>query len=86
MVSNTEGFTDNSQISPGPSMTDKKPIIKKSLHQFYELLNVKQKTAIHRLGAAKSKQKATIAVSMLWYSIPKSKGHTKINERVKKDI
>ena len=52
--------------------------------QFSEELDIKQKTAVRRLGAAKSNNKATRSGSMLWYSTPKRRGHTKINERVKK--
>ena len=53
MVSTTAGFTDNSPISPGPSVKFKKPSARKSLHQFSEVLDVKNKTCVCRLGAAK---------------------------------
>ena len=53
MVSNNEGFTDNSPMSYGPSVTAKQPNASKSLLQLSETLDVKPKTSIHRLCAAK---------------------------------
>ena len=53
MVSTPEGFAENSPMSHGPYLTIKKAYCKKSLRQFSQVLDVKQKTAIHRLGAAK---------------------------------
>ena len=43
-----------------------------------------KKTAVHRVGASKSKQKAIVAGIILWSSIPKRKGYKKVNEQVKK--
>ena len=59
---------------------------RKSLRQFSEVLNVKPQTAVRRLGAAKSNRKAIISGSILWYSIQKRQGNTKINLKVKKYI
>ena len=53
MVSTTEGFTDNSTMSPGQYMIVKNTSARKSLRQFSEVLNIWDKTAIHRLGPAK---------------------------------
>ena len=47
-------------------------------------MDVKNKTAVRRVGAVESKRKAIRAGSMLCSSVPKSRGHTKINEQVKK--
>ena len=40
--------------------------------------------AVCQVGAAKSMQQAIRAVSMLWLSTTKRKGHTKTNAQVKK--
>ena len=53
MVSNLEGFTDNSSMSPSPLMAVKNISARKSIRQFTELLEGKNKTASCRLGAAK---------------------------------
>ena len=49
MVSTHEGFTDKITMPPFPSVTVKYPSARKSLRQFTEVLDVKQKTAIFRL-------------------------------------
>ena len=79
MVSTPERFTNSGPISPGPSMTVINPSARKSLSLFTEVLDVKSKTAVRRVGAAKSKRKSIKEVSVLWSSIPKSIIHTKIN-------
>ena len=43
MVSTTGRFTENSQMSPGPSATVKNPSARKSLHIFTEVFYVKRK-------------------------------------------
>ena len=48
MVSTTEVFNENSLMSPGPYVTVKHPSASKSLRQFTELLDVKNKTAVLR--------------------------------------
>ena len=53
MVSNTEGFTDNSPISSGSYVTVKQPNTWKTLCQFSETLDIKPNTAVCRLCAAK---------------------------------
>ena len=83
MVSNPEGFTDNSSMSSGPYTTVKKPSARKALRQFLEVLDVKHRTSARRLGYAKSKRKAIRAGSMLWSIWSKRRVHTQINERVK---
>ena len=72
-------FTDNITMSPGTSVTIRNPIARKPLHPFTEVLDVKKKTSSIRLGAAKSKRKATRSGSVLWSSIPKRKGLKKPN-------
>ena len=83
LVYTTQIIKNNSPISPGPSKTIRNPSARKSLRLFTEFLDVKNKTAVHRLGAAESNHKAIIAGSMFWSIIPKKKVHTKINEQVK---
>ena len=64
----------------------KKSSARKKLNQFYEVLDVKPKTAVRKLGAAKSKIKDTRAGSMLWYITPKRHVNTNINDWVKKAL
>ena len=84
MVSTPEIFTYNSPMSPCPYVAVKNTSSIKSLHIFTGVLDVKQKTAVRQVCAAKSKRKATIAGSMLCSIIPNRRGHTKINEWVNK--
>ena len=53
MVSNPEGITENSPISSGPYVSEKTPSVRKSLRQFPQILDVKQKTAVGKLGSPK---------------------------------
>ena len=46
-------------------------------------MDFKPKTDLHWSCAAKEKRKAIRADSMLWSSIPKRKGHTKINAQLR---
>ena len=59
LVSTPEGVTNKSPMSPGPSVTVKNTIARKPVRQFTELLDVKNKTAVHWLGDPKSKRKET---------------------------
>ena len=77
MVSATEGFTDNSPISSGPSVPVKQPNVMKSHHKFSETLGVKPKIDVLWLCDAKSNLKSIIAFSMLWSNIPNQWGNTK---------
>ena len=79
-------FTDNIPMSPGYPMIVKKCSARKFLHLFTEFFDFKTKSAVSRVGDAKSKRKEIRADSMLWSSIPKRGGHEKINERVKKSL
>ena len=65
MVSTPERFTDNSTISTGISVTVRNPIARESLRLFTEFLNVKNKAAVCRVGADKSKRKSISAGIML---------------------
>ena len=57
MVSTTEGFTDNSPISPMASTPVKKPSDRKSLCLFTNTLDVKNKTATRQVEDAKPNPK-----------------------------
>ena len=54
MLSTPKRFTDNGPISSGPSVTVKNIITRKSLRQISEILDVKYKIAVRRLGNAES--------------------------------
>ena len=83
MVTITEGFTDNSPMSPGPSVTVKNTSARNSLNKISPVLDVKQKTAIHRMGYSKTKRNAIRTYGMLWYSIHKQRVRTKFTASVK---
>ena len=84
LCSTPKRFIDNSPMSPVISVAVINPSARKLLYLFTEVLDAKRKTSVHRVGAAKSKHKASREVSMLWSSIKTTRGHTKIYERVKK--
>ena len=63
MVSTLEGFTNNSPRSPMTPPTLNKPSAEKSLCLFINILDMKNKIAIRRVGAAKSKRKAIKTVT-----------------------
>ena len=69
MVSTPEVLTDKSPLSPGPSVIVKNTSARKSLCQFSEVLDVKQKTAICGLSADKLRFKYIIEGSKLCSSI-----------------
>ena len=75
MVSTPEGFIDNSPNVPLTSTPVKKPSARKSLCLFTNILDVKNKTAKHRVGAAKSKLGAMKVDTSQWTNKTKRKGH-----------
>ena len=54
MVYTSERFTDNIPMLLGTSVIFKNPITRKQLCIFTEVLDVKNKTAVHRVSASKS--------------------------------
>ena len=86
MVSTTEGFTDNSPMSPMPSPPVKIPSARKSLCLFTNTLYVKKKTDTRRVRAAKSKCKAIKSGTTPWALKPKRKINSKINDQIKKSL
>ena len=79
MVSIPEGFTESIPMSHTQYVTVKNPSARKSLRHFLDTFEVKPKTNVRRFCDPKSKCKAIISGSMLWSSIPKTRGHSKIN-------
>ena len=57
MVSTPEVFTGDSPIYPMTSTPIKKPRAQKLMCLFTNILDVKDKTATHQVGAAKSRRK-----------------------------
>ena len=79
MVSNPEGFTNNSPIYTMESSPTKKTSFRKSLCIFTNIFDVKKKTATRQVGAAKSKRKAIKSGTKPWALKPKQKGNSKID-------
>ena len=71
-------------MSPGDSVTVINPNARKSLRLFTGVLDVKNKTDVRQVGAAKSKRKAIRSDSTLGLIIPQKRVYKKITERVKK--
>ena len=86
MVSNPEGFTNNSPISPMTTPTIKKPSARKSLCLFTNILHVKKKTAIRWVRTAKSKCKVIKAGTMPCALKPKQKGNPMIKDHMNKAL
>ena len=84
MVSTPEESAGNSSMSSVKYVPVKQPSARKLLHQFTETLDFKPKNYFLRLCAAKLNSRVIRAGSVLWYSIPKRRSHTKINDFVKK--
>ena len=66
MVSTPEGFTNSSTMAPNLYVYNKKPSAIKSLRKFIETLDVKHKTAVHRLvqlrqSESQQKRKCVVA-------------------------
>ena len=72
MVSTIEVLTNNRPKYPCTPTTLNKPSARKSLYIFTNILDVKKKTAIRQVGAAKSKRKTIKAGTTLW-SLDQSK-------------
>ena len=85
ILSTPEGFTYNSHNVPMTSTPVKKPSARKSLCLFTNILDIKPKTAKLRIVAARSKRKAMKVGNNLWTK-KKRKGHSKINEQIKRNL
>ena len=73
MFSTHEGFTDNSPRSPMTPTPVKKLSARKSLCLFTTILDVKNKTAIRRVGYTKLKRKAITSGTTPWALKPRQK-------------
>ena len=86
ILSTPEGVVDNSHNVHMPSIPVNKPSASKSLCLFTDILDVKPTTAKRRFVAAKSRRKAMKVCNSLWTKKPKRKGHSKINEQIKRNL
>ena len=86
LLSTPEGFTDNSPHLHMPSTPVKKPSARKSLCLFTNILDVQPKTKKRRFVAAKSRRKKTKAGNSLWTKKTKRRGHSKINDQIKRNV
>ena len=86
MVSTPEGLTENRPLTVGTLGIINNPSARTLRGKYLTLLDVTQKTAVHRLVSAEENRKAMQTDSYVWYSIQKRRGHTKINESVKQAL
>ena len=85
-MSTPEGVTDNSPNVPLTSTPVNKPRASKSLCLFTNILDVKPKTAKHRIVAEESKLRAMKVGTSHWTKKIKQKGYSKINEQIKRNM
>ena len=83
MVSNPEGFTNNSPIYLMTPTPVKKPSARKSLCLFNNILYLKNKAATCRVRAAKSKSKEIKSGTIPWSLNPKQKVNSMIIDQIK---
>ena len=86
ILSSTEGVIDDSPNLPMTSTPVKKPSARKSLPLFTNIFDVKPKTAKRCFMAAKSKRKSIKVGNRLWTKKTKRKGHSKIYEKIKRNL
>ena len=86
MFSTPEVFTNNSTIYPMTPTPVKKPSARNSLCLFTNISYVKNKTAIRRVGAAKSNHNEIKPVNRPWILKPMRKGNSKINDQINKSL
>ena len=86
LISAPEGVADNSPNVHMTSSPAKKQSARKSLCLFTNILDVKPTTAKRRFVAAKSRRKAMKVCNSLWTKKTKQKGHSKINDHIKRNF
>ena len=86
ILSTPQGFIDDSPNVPMTSTPVKKPSASKSQCLFTNILDVKPKRAKRRFVDARSKRKFMKVGSNLWTKKTKRKGHSKINEQIKRNF
>ena len=69
-----------------PQTTVKKPSARKPLRLFTNIFDVKNISSIRHVGAAKSKYRAIKFGSSLCKNKTKQRGHSKINDQIKRKI
>ena len=86
ILSTPEGVTDNIPNVHLTSSEVRKPSTRKSLCLFTNILSVKPTTSKRRFVAAESRRKAMKVCNSLWTKKTKRKGHSKINEKIKRNL
>ena len=86
MVSTLEGLTNNIPRSPRTPTPVKKPIYRKSLCLFTNILDVKKRTATRQVRADRSKCNAIKSGTTPWALKPNRKVNSKINDQIKKSL
>ena len=84
MLSTTEGYKNNSPMKPNQSEPTKNIFARKPLSWFSETFDVKNKTAVCRLGTDKEERKKIITGNAAWLKITNIFDHTKIKKTAKK--
>ena len=85
ILSTLEGVTNNSPNVHMTSTPVNKPSARKSLCLFTNILDVQPKTAKRRFVATKSRRKYMKVCNSL-FNKKKRKGHSKINEQIKRNL
>ena len=86
ILSTPEGVIDNSHNVYTTSSPVKKPSAIKSLCLFTNILDVKYTIEERRFVAARFRRKAMKVCNSLWKNQKKRKGHSKINEQIKRNL
>ena len=86
VVSITEGLINNSPIYPMTPALVKKPSAIKSLCLFTNILDVKKKTDICRVGATKLRRKANKSGTTPWAMEKKRQINQNINNQIKRSL
>ena len=86
MLLTPEEVTNESSHVPMKSSPVKTRSARKALCLFTNILYVKPKTSKRRIVAEKSKRKAMKVGNSLWTKKKKLKGHSKINEQIKRNL
>ena len=86
IISTSKGVTYNIPNVPMKSTPVKKPSARKSTCFFTNILDVEPETSKRRFVAAKPRRKSMKVGYSLWTNKTKLKGHSKINEQIKRNL
>ena len=75
MFSTREGCNVNSPMTHNPSVSTKNPNARKSTCQFSETFDIKHKTDVYMLIAAKANNITTKKINLLWSNIANRYDH-----------